>query len=440
MDTIAAIATAPGLGAVGIVKLAGPHVENIVQELGWQLIPRHARFVEVKDPQGVIIDSGLAVYFPAPHSYTGDTTLEFQGHGGPVVLNRVLNRFMELGARTARPGEFSERAFLNDKLDLAQAEAVADLITAGSEQAAIRAQRSLQGEFSNQVEALHEQLVRLRVYVEASIDFPEEEIDFLADGAVLARLIDIQQQLYELKRKARAGQRFNDGIQIVLVGRPNAGKSSLLNALSGRDAAIVTDIAGTTRDTLTEQINLDGLPAQIIDTAGLRQTDDIIEAEGVKRALAASATADLVMFLTDASQTDLNLEHELAELFGDQRKPDLVVWNKSDLADTPSLPEDALLISAKENRGLDHLIRAIQRFVGIHDQESGFLARTRHLEALDTCDAALQVGRVQLEENQAGELLAEDLRQAHEALGQITGKMTSDDLLGEIFSSFCIGK
>lgn len=283
MDTIAAIATAPGLGAVGIVKLAGPAVESIIASLGWTLAPRMATFVALRDTDGEVIDSGIALFFPAPHSYTGDSTLEFQGHGGPVVLNRVLNRFLALGARIAQPGEFSQRAFLNDKLDLAQAEAVADLISAGSEQAAVRAQRSLQGEFSRQVNALHDDLVKLRVYVEAAIDFPEEEIDFLADGVVSERLDAIHQRLNDLRRQARAGQRFNDGIQIALVGRPNAGKSSLLNALSGQDSAIVTDIAGTTRDLIRERISLKGLPTEIIDTAGLRDTDNDIEAEGIKR-------------------------------------------------------------------------------------------------------------------------------------------------------------
>ena len=438
-DTITAIATAPGQGAVGVVKVAGPEVERIATSLGFRLQPRTAQFVNLKDSQDQIIDSGLCLYFPAPHSYTGDSTLEFQGHGGPVVLNRVLNRFVDLGARLARPGEFSERAFLNDKLDLAQAEAVADLISAASEEAAIRAVQSLQGDFSRAVTDIHDQIVHLRVYVEAAIDFPEEEIDFLADGNVSALLATIESDLNDLRRHAKAGQRFNEGIQIVLVGRPNAGKSSLLNALSGQDSAIVTDQAGTTRDVLKERIVLAGLPCEILDTAGLRETDDPIEAEGVRRAKAAMEQADLVLFLADPTQGINTLESDLATLVPKHRPVDLVLWNKTDLCTAPDY-DNSISISAKTRVGLNELENTIAQRLGTYTQEARFLARSRHLDALERCQTALDQGRAQLDGASAGELLAEDLRMAHEALGEITGKMTADDLLGEIFSSFCIGK
>ena len=441
MDSIAAIATAPGLGAVGVVKVAGPAARSIIQSLNWPLRPRQATLVTLNADNGDTIDSGLLIYFPGPNSYTGDDTLEFQGHGGPVVLNQVLQRFLALGARMARPGEFSERAFLNDKLDLAQAEAVADLITASSAEAAKRAMRSLQGEFSKRVQALFDAIVHLRIYVEAAIDFPEEEIDFLADGKVAALFDDIDRDLADLRANARAGQRFNEGIQIVLVGKPNAGKSSLLNALSGRDSAIVTPIAGTTRDVLTEQINLDGLPTEIVDTAGLRETLDPIEAEGVRRALAALKRADLVLFLTDASDGRAQLNDDLAALLPDQVQPDFIVWNKTDLVAEPlQIGANELSISASTGAGLDGLIDAIKERAGITPHESGFLARARHVDALDRCATALQAGRAQLDGAMAGELLAEDLKWAHDCLGEITGKMSADDLLGEIFSSFCIGK
>ena len=440
MDTITAIATAPGLGAVGVVKVAGPGVTDIISALGWPLKPRHPVLVNLKTIDGDTIDSGLLIYFPGPNSYTGDDTLEFQGHGGPVVLNQALERFVQLGARLARPGEFSERAFLNDKLDLAQAEAVADLISASSAEAAKRAIRSLEGEFSRQVQHLYDAIVHLRIYVEAAIDFPEEEIDFLADGKVAALFADIETELAALRAQARAGQRFNDGIRILLIGKPNAGKSSLLNALSGRDSAIVTPIAGTTRDVLTEHINLNGLPAEIIDTAGLRHTDDPIEAEGVRRALKALETADIVLYLADAAVDRGSLENDLRDLLPPSVTPDLILWNKSDLVDVSHNSDHTLSISAATGAGLDQLIDRIKTLAGITPHESGFLARARHVDALDRCAHALTAGRAQLDGAMAGELLAEDLKWAHDCLGEITGKMTADDLLGEIFSSFCIGK
>ena len=437
-DTIAAIATAPGMGAVGVVKLAGPDTEAIADALGLPCQPRLAKLCTIKDANSNPIDSGLVLYFPAPHSYTGDSTLEFHGHGGPVVLDQVLKRFIQCGARIARPGEFSERAFLNDKLDLAQAEAVADLISASSAQAAQRAMQSLQGEFSQAVNTLHDDIVRLRVYVEAAIDFPEEEIDFLAHGQVSQQLLAIEQDLEELRKNARAGQRYNEGIQIVLVGKPNAGKSSLLNALSGQDSAIVTDQAGTTRDVLKERIVLGGIPCEILDTAGLRETLDPIEAEGVKRAKKAMQTADLILFLADPTESSDQLTQDLSELL-DGKVPDLVLFNKTDLCPAFEFP-NSLSISAKTGAGLDELIQTIVHTTGADQGEAKFLARTRHLDALAQCQNALTQARIQLDTANAGELLAEDLRYAHEHLGDITGRMTADDLLGEIFSSFCIGK
>lgn len=439
VDTIAAIATAPGQGAVGVVKVAGPAVETIISALGLNLSPRLAHFNCVRNAQGEAIDEGLFLYFPAPYSYTGDSTLEFQGHGGPVVLNQILNRFVELGARLARPGEFSERAFLNDKLDLAQAEAVADLISAASDEAATRAMQSLQGAFSKAIDSLYQKIVHLRVYVEAAIDFPEEEIDFLADGHVSNLLADIESDLAELRQNARAGQRFNEGIQIILVGKPNAGKSSLLNALSGLDSAIVTDQAGTTRDILKEQINISGIPCEILDTAGLRESADVIESEGIRRAIQATQTADLILFLADPAEGLDQVEQDLVSLLPQEIQPDLVLWNKSDLCDPPSRA-NSLAISAKTGAGLDELQTWLVNQVAHQSSEGRYLARTRHLEALQRCHDALDMGRAQLIGAGAGELLAEDLKVAHDALGEITGQMSADDLLGEIFSSFCIGK
>ena len=437
MDTIAAVATAPGLGAVGVVKLAGPGVRTAIAQLGWSLTPRKASLCQVSNDQGVI-DSGLALFFPGPNSYTGDDTLEFQGHGGPVVLNRVLQRFLQLGARLALPGEFSQRAFINDKLDLAQAEAVADLISAASEEAAIRAMQSLQGEFSKQINALYERIVRLRVYVEAAIDFPEEEVDFLADGQIAQSLTGIETDLTELVKSARSGQKFNDGVKIVLVGQPNTGKSSLLNRLSGEDSAIVTATAGTTRDVLKERINLGGLPAEVLDTAGLRDTVDPIEAEGVRRARQAIDHADLTVFLTASGTSQAQIDHDIATLLPGHQ-PDLIVLNKADL-NAPLPVNNSIAISAKTGLGVQQLIDTIKTLLQVDIGEARFLARSRHLDALARCQHHLAQGSALLAGLSAGELLAEDLRAAHDALGDITGKMSADDLLGEIFSSFCIGK
>ncbi|MYM63783.1 tRNA uridine-5-carboxymethylaminomethyl(34) synthesis GTPase MnmE [Pseudomaricurvus sp. HS19] len=449
-DTIAAIATAPGKGGVGIIRVSGPAAAGIAREVtGRELQPRHAHYGPFNDAGGDAIDSGLALYFPGPHSFTGEDVLELQGHGGPVVLDWLLERVMQLGARLARPGEFSERAFLNDKLDLAQAEAIADLIDASSQQAARNALNSLQGVFSREVEQLVEGLIHLRMYVEAAIDFPEEEIDFLADGKVSGDLAALQRQLQRVQREARQGALIREGMQVVIAGRPNAGKSSLLNALSGRDSAIVTHIEGTTRDVLREHIHIDGMPLHIIDTAGLRDSPDEVEQIGIERAWAEIRRADRILMVVDATTTTATSAAEIwpefvAEL-ADTSHVTLVL-NKCDLVgDSAGLKEGAehplVRLSAKSGDGVDQLrehLKACMGFTGT--TEGGFTARRRHLEALARAEAFLQAGEVQLQTLGAGELLAEDLRQAQNALGEITGSFTPDELLGRIFSSFCIGK
>lgn len=444
-DTIAAQATPVGRGGVGIIRISGPAVTQVAQAVLGQLPrPRIASFLPFKTPQGEVIDEGLAIFFPRPHSFTGEDVLELQGHGGPVVMDWLLRTVLQQGVRLARPGEFSERAFLNDKLDLAQAEAIADLIDAGSEQAARAALRSLQGEFSRVITELVEAVTRLRVYVEASIDFAEEEIDFLAEGQVSQQLTQLVQQLRLIRNKAQQGSVLKEGIHIVLAGQPNAGKSSLLNALAGREAAIVTPLAGTTRDVLREEIHLDGLPLHVIDTAGLRESTDIIEQEGIRRTWQAIEQADCVLFLVDATRgwqgEDATILQKLPA-----KLPVIVVMNKSDLLTKPlrddiPVKHQTLIISAKQGSGLDELTAALKQQVGYQAAGVGtFMARRRHLAALDEADAALQRAIV-LAQNKQGELIAEELRLVQQALGQITGEVSSDDLLGKIFASFCIGK
>ncbi len=451
-DTIAAVATATGRGGVGIIRVSGPEVAAIAQALIKQpLQPRHAHYTDFCDDQGEVLDRGIALYFPAPHSFTGEDVLELQGHGGPVVLDLLLARITRLGARLARPGEFSERAFLNDKLDLAQAEAIADLIDACTEQAARNALHSLQGAFSRKVNELLEALIQLRIYVESAIDFPEEEIDFLGDGKIAAELDTVLEKLNAVLKQARQGALVRDGMTLVIAGRPNAGKSSLLNALSGRDSAIVTPVEGTTRDLLREQIHIDGMPLHIIDTAGLRESPDPVEQIGIDRAWQEIAKADRVLMLVDSQQS---AERDPARLWPEfvQRLPDperlTLVRNKIDLNGEPSGPQSStentplcLGISAATGEGLDALREHLKTVMGYRDTgQSGFTARRRHLDALQRAKAALETGREQLHTQAAGELLAEDLRQAQNALGEITGSFTPDDLLGRIFSSFCIGK
>ena len=450
-ETIAAVATAQGRGGVGIVRVSGPQARAIGISLGGlQPKPRHAHYGAWHDGDGQVIDQGLLLFFPGPNSFTGEDVLELQGHGGPVVLDMLLQRCLQLGARQARPGEFSERAFLNDKLDLAQAEAIADLIEASSTQAARNALRSLQGEFSRRVHELTERLIQLRIYVEAAIDFPEEEIDFLADGHVLSQLDGVRDYLSTVLREAGQGALLRDGMNVVIAGRPNAGKSSLLNALAGREAAIVTDIAGTTRDVLREHIHIDGMPLHVVDTAGLRDTDDQVERIGVERALKAIGEADRVLLVVDSTAPEAADPFALWPEFLDS-KPDparvTLIRNKADLSGEAVLldrSEDGhvtISLSAKSAEGLDLLREHLKACMGFEQTaESGFSARRRHLEALRKAQTSLKHGRNQLTLMGAGELLAEDLRQAQQALGEITGAFSSDDLLGRIFSSFCIGK
>ena len=441
-DTIVAVATPPGRGGVGIIRLSGAQAATIAYDiLGNLPTPRKATHKRFKAADGSTLDDGIALYFPAPHSFTGEDVLELQGHGGNVVLDMLLKRCLELGARLARPGEFSERAFLNDKLDLAQAEAIADLIDSGSEQAARSALRSLQGEFSQAVDKLLTSLIELRVYVEAALDFPDEEVDFLADNEVTHRLEQIKSQLSRIFQKARQGSLLREGMHLVIVGRPNAGKSSLLNALSGQETAIVTDIAGTTRDVLRERINLDGMPLHIVDTAGLRDSDDPVEKIGIERAWQEVAKADLVLVLVDDSQAE---SAETAAILAQlpDNLPRLTVHNKIDLSgQSAGKYGEQLYISAKQGLGIDALRAELKARMGFQGEaEDTFIARRRHLQALEVTQQAVDRAEWQLREYHAGELMAEELRTAQDALGQITGKFSPDDLLGEIFSSFCIGK
>jgi len=452
-DTIAAIATAPGRGGVGIVRLSGPSAAVIAQSmLGFNPKPRYAHFSDFRNQGGELLDQGIALFFPGPHSFTGEDVFELQGHGGPVVLNQLLNTTLALGARLARPGEFSERAFLNDKLDLTQAEAIADLIDAASESAARNAVNSLQGQFKTRVDALVERVIQLRIYVEAAIDFPEEEIDFLADGKVSADLDGIITATDTLLAQAQQGAILREGLHLVIAGKPNAGKSSLLNALAERESAIVTAIAGTTRDILREQILVDGLPVHISDTAGLRDTADPVETLGVARAREEIAKAGLLLVIIDGSELDLNhLDDALAAQLDALRLAELaqgklaLVVNKCDLFTAISAEQwrgiPLLAVSAKTGQGLAELRGHIKACAGWQSAGEGqFTARARHTDALQQALNLLRNGSLQMAQHQAGELLAEDLRQAAEKLHEITGKFSSDDLLGRIFSSFCIGK
>ncbi len=449
-DTIVAPATAPGRGGIGVVRLSGPGVPVIASALlGGRLPePRRATLATFRDGAGEAIDSGLALYFPAPHSYTGEAVLELHGHGGPAVLASLVARAIELGARRAEPGEFTRRAYLNDKLDLAQAEAVADLIDAGSQAAARAALRSLQGAFSAEVHGLVEGLIELRVWVEAAIDFPEEDIDFLADPALAARVEALRARFDAVTQAARQGRVLRDGLTVVIAGRPNAGKSSLLNALAGHEAAIVTDLPGTTRDVVREQLDLDGLPLQVLDTAGLRVAGegpaDVVEAEGIRRTRAEIARADRVLFVVDAA-TD-----PAATAYTDERAtlpegvPVTLVFNKVDLPTALEVVvpgvDAQLRLSARTGEGLAALRAHLQAAIGYSPTDTGAVsARARHLEALTRARATLDAACTLLADKR-GELVAEELRLAQRALGEITGEFTSDDLLGRIFGSFCIGK
>ena len=447
-ETIAAVATAPGRGGIGVVRVSGPRAKAVAITLsGREPAPRHAHYGPFHADDGEVIDEGLMLFFPGPHSFTGEDVLELQGHGGPVVMDMLLQRCIALGVRLARPGEFSERAFLNDKLDLAQAEAIADLIEASSAQAARNAVRSLQGEFSRRVHELNEKLIQLRIYVEAAIDFPEEEIDFLADGRVLALLQAVRQELTDVMREAGQGALLREGMSVVIAGRPNAGKSSLLNALAGREAAIVTDIPGTTRDLLREHIQVDGMPLHIIDTAGLRHTDDQVERIGVERAIKALEDADRVLLVVDSQTATVDRDWPEFLSVRPERGKTTLIRNKADLTGEDialSVEADGyttLSLSARSGEGLQLLREHLKQCMGYEQTaESGFSARRRHLDALLRAAGHLDHGHAQLTLAGAGELLAEDLRQAQQSLGEITGTFSSDELLGRIFSSFCIGK
>ena len=449
-DTITAIATAGGRGGVGIVRISGPLALSIAKDIvGFTPKKRFAHYTPLCDDSGEQIDEGIVLFFEGPNSFTGEDVLEFQAHGGPVVLDILVKSVVKLGARLAEPGEFSQRAFLNDKLDLVQAEAVADLINSTSEHAARSALRSLQGAFSKQVHNIVTDLIAIRMFVEAAIDFPEEEVDFLADSAVLTQVDAVIEALDTLIANANQGALLTEGIRVVIAGKPNAGKSSLLNALAGRDSAIVTDIAGTTRDVLKEQINIDGMPLHIIDTAGLRESEDTVEKIGIERAWNEINQADHILLVYDASEHKVDkTPYQWPEFVDKLLRTDHVtlVRNKVDkLNEMPLLDKKgqfpSISISAKTSRGIDILQNHLKESVGFSTQSEGtFTARRRHLEALDNAHSAINTGREQLVKFNAGELLAEELRIAQEHLGAITGKFTPDDLLGEIFSSFCIGK
>ena len=467
-DPIAAIATAPGRGGVGIVRISGKALGPLVQVLcGRALKPREATYLPFRDAQGQPIDQGLALHFPAPHSYTGEDVLELQAHGGPVVLQLLLARCLGAGAqahpatgqpalpglRVAQPGEFTERAFLNDKIDLAQAEAIADLIDASTTAAARSASRSLTGAFSHEIHALRDALIHLRMLVEATLDFPEEEIDFLRKADARGQLSNLKQTLSQVMQRARQGALLREGIKVVIAGQPNAGKSSLLNALAGAELAIVTPIAGTTRDKVQQTIQIEGVPLHIIDTAGLRDSDDEVERIGIARAWDEIAGADAVLFLHDLARRDAMdyraadavIESTLAEKLPSS-VPVIDVWNKVDCVPGAAQPASAgraaVHLSARTGEGLDALRRILLEVAGWQSAPEGvYIARARHVQALRTVQQHLEEAAAQLDAlGPALDLLAEELRLAQNALSSITGEFSSDDLLGVIFSSFCIGK
>ncbi|MCJ8314431.1 MAG: tRNA uridine-5-carboxymethylaminomethyl(34) synthesis GTPase MnmE [Saccharospirillaceae bacterium] len=457
-DTIAAIATPPGQGGVGIVRLSGKQALTIAKKL-IQFIPkvRHAHYCDFYDQNETVLDQGIVLFFKAPHSFTGEDVIELQGHGGSVIMDLLLKTALSHGARLAQPGEFSQRAFMNDKMDLTQAEAIADLIESSSEQAARCAVRSLQGEFSKQIHTMVDSLVNLRIYVEASIDFPEEEIDFLADGKVESDLLAIESKLNDVFKQANKGTILREGMSVVIAGKPNAGKSSLLNALSGKDSAIVTDIAGTTRDVLREHIHIDGMPLHIIDTAGLRDAPNEVERIGIERAWNEIKQADQVLLVVDSqttSEQDLKLvDAEFVNTYlshGGQMDKITLVHNKTDQTKenigieshtVDGVKQNVIRLSAKHNQGIEFLQNHLKSIMGYDSTtEGGFIARRRHLESLSKAQESIKNGKIQLQGYGAGELLAEDLRAAQNALNEITGEFTSDDLLGKIFGSFCIGK
>lgn len=447
VDTIVAAATPPGRGGVGIVRLSGPKVPEIAAViLGDLPPPRRATFARFLDAHQEPIDAGLALFFPAPHSYTGEHVLELQGHGGAVVMDALVTRVTELGGRRALPGEFTQRAFLNDKLDLAQAEAIADLIDAGSRAAVRAAMRSLQGEFSAMIRGLTDAIIDLRTYVEAAIDFPEEEVDFLADEQLAERFQTVREHFEGVEQSARQGRLLREGMTVVLAGRPNAGKSSLLNKLAGYEAAIVTPIPGTTRDVVRERIDIDGMPLHVLDTAGLRKGGDIVEEEGIRRAEAEMTRADRVLFVIDAAEDPSASAFREESARMPKGVPVTLVFNKCDLAvgipvaDTITGPP-RVAVSATTGMGVDSLRMHLKQCMGYQTLDAGSVsARQRHLDSLARARRNVDEAQRQLQDRRAGELVAEELRGAQLALNEITGEFTNDDLLGRIFSSFCIGK
>lgn len=449
-DTIIAQATAPGRGSVGIVRVSGPNAKAVATAILKKCPqPRTAEYLKFYHQNDSVVDEGIALFFVAPHSFTGEDVIEFQGHGGQLVNQLLIDQCLATGlVRLAKPGEFSEQAFLNDKLDLAQAEAIADLINASSMQAAKSAVNSMQGVFSKNVNQIVEKVTHLRMYVEAAIDFPEEEIDFLQDSMITDNVDAIISDLEKIKNTAKQGALLRDGMKVVIVGRPNAGKSSLLNALSGRETAIVTDIAGTTRDVLKEHIHIDGMPLHIIDTAGLREGADVVEQIGIDRAWQEIEKADCILLMIDASQKHQNEEEFINKLTNNQAENTklAIVRNKCDLSnETPGIYSDnnktVINISAKKQLGIDFLCQYLKDAMGFEQtSEDQTTARKRHLIAIDNAYEHIKQGQYQLQHYNAGELLAEEFRIAQNYLSEITGEFTSDDLLGKIFSSFCIGK
>ncbi len=440
-DTIAAIATPSGQGGVGIIRISGNNAPEIAKRIsGLCPAPRYASYGKFSDTNNTVIDSGLTLYFKQPFSFTGEDVVELHAHGGPVVLDILLKEILQHDVRLARAGEFTERAFLNNKIDLTQAEAIADLIAADSEQAARAAMRSLQGEFSAIIQQLVEELIQLRIYVESALDFPEEEIDYLADDALASKLTAVSHKIAEVKKSAQQGRLLKEGMTVVIAGKPNAGKSSLLNQLAGQESAIVTEVAGTTRDILREHIQIDGLPLHIIDTAGLRESDDIVEREGVKRARQIIEKADGILFVIDINDDDISISDTMPENI-----PVTFVFNKIDsLERSAEIIENKnteIYLSAKTGDGINLLKQHLKNSMGYQQQSEGqFIARRRHLDAIAIAEKHVIKADKNLHQLQAGELVAEELRLAQQALSSITGEFSSDDLLGRIFSDFCIGK
>jgi len=455
LSTIAAVATPPGKGGIAIIRVSGSLCKHIAKQiLGRDIKSRYAHYLPFYNSDSQMIDQGIVIFFDSPNSFTGEDVLELHGHGGPIIMDMLLETVLAYGAELAKPGEFSERAFHNDKLDLAQAEAIADLIDSSSRQAAKSALRSLTGDFSNRIHELVEKVIYLRIYVEACIDFPEEEIDFLNDIKISKQTEDISTFLNKLLKNAEQGSLLREGMKVVIAGKPNAGKSSLLNALAEKDTAIVTDIEGTTRDILTEQINIDGLPIHIVDTAGLREAKDQVEKIGIERAAKEIENADRILLVVDASkqQKIINIEKEIRRFISPdiELPPITLIRNKIDLvAQPPSIQQiatheldiPAIALSAKNGNGLDLLKQHLKAVIGFDAAESGtFMARRRHIDALKRAETHIIEGFYQLKTYAAGELLAEELKLAQDCLNEITGEFTSDDLLGKIFTSFCIGK